>query len=259
MLDEMDPHAARAALEWLVEMGCDEAIGDHPVNRFALVERAAPPAAPPPLSLAPGDAPAPVDPVTEAETMAARAGTLEELRAALDAYPHCDLRRGAKSLVFSDGNPAARVMIIGEAPGREEDRAGRPFVGQAGQLLDRMLAAIGLARDHADPSRAVYITNILPWRPPSNRDPAPDEVAMMLPFLRRHVELANPDLLVLTGNHACNAVLGQRGITRLRGSWTDGFGRPALPLLHPAYLLRQPHAKRDTWADLLDLAARLEG
>ncbi|MGB3409310.1 MAG: uracil-DNA glycosylase, partial [Jannaschia sp.] len=193
-----------------------------------------------------------------AERLAAAAATLPALRDALAAYPYCDLRLGAKSLVFADGNPEARVMIIGEAPGRDEDREGRPFVGQAGQLLDRMLAAIGMARDATVAQDAVYITNILPWRPPSNRDPEPGEVAMMLPFLRRHVALAAPDLLVCMGNHACGAVLNKRGITRLRGQWAEGFGLPVLPMLHPAYLLRQPAAKREAWADLLSLRARLD-
>ncbi|WGH79523.1 uracil-DNA glycosylase [Jannaschia ovalis] len=263
MLDDLDPHTARALLEWQLEMGCDEAIAEAPLNRYALPERmpapaqatadAAPRSAAPPTE--PGGAP---DPVAEAERLAAAAPDLEGLREALAAYPWCDLRLGARNLVFSDGDPAARVMIVGEAPGREEDRQGRPFVGQAGQLLDRMLAAIGLSRSAEHANGAVYITNVLPWRPPSNRDPEPAEVAMMLPFLRRHVELADPEVLVLMGNHACGAVIGARGITRLRGKWAEGFGRPALPMLHPAYLLRQPAAKRETWADLLSLAARLE-
>lgn len=266
-IDSLDPFTARATLEWLVEMGCDEAIAEQPLNRYALPDRM--PAAPPPPAGAdtapqatPSAAPTlseAVDPVTEAERAAAGAADLDALRTALGGYPHCDLRLGARSLVFCDGDPRARVMIVGEAPGREEDRAGKPFVGQAGQLLDRMLAAIGLARDADDPARAVYITNVLPWRPPSNRDPEPAEVAMMLPFLRRHIELASPDLLILMGNHACNAVLGKRGITRLRGQWHEGFGKPVLPMLHPAYLLRQPAAKREAWADLLELSARLEG
>lgn len=195
--------------------------------------------------------------MADAEAAASAATDLPALREALGRFPHCDLRLGATNLVFADGQPGARVMVIGEAPGRDEDRAGRPFVGQAGQLLDRMFAAIGLARDAEDAAQALYITNVLPWRPPGNRDPDPAEVAMMLPFLRRHVELAAPDLLVTMGNHACHAVLGRRGITKLRGVWTEGFDRACLPMLHPAYLLRQPHAKRETWADLLDLAARL--
>ncbi len=261
MEPDLDPYTARATLEWLVEMGCDEAIAAAPLDRYALPDRmpgppkaAKAPAAP---SIAAADPDAPSDPVAEAERSAAAAATLPALQDALAAYPWCDLRMGAKNLVFADGRPEARVMIVGEAPGREEDRAGRPFVGQAGQLLDRMLAAIGLARDHADAERAIYIANVLPWRPPSNRDPQPDEVAMMLPFLRRHVDLAAPDLLVLMGNHACHALTGKRGITRLRGQWTEALGRPALPMLHPAYLLRQPAAKREAWADLLSLNARL--
>ncbi|UWQ19149.1 uracil-DNA glycosylase family protein [Jannaschia sp. M317] len=264
MLDQMSPEALRAALEWQVELGCDTAVEASPVNRFALPPRMPAPARPAadPAPASAQAAPAgPIgtdpDPVTEAERMAAGAATLPALRDALAAYPWCDLRLGARSLVFADGNPAARVMIIGEAPGREEDRQGKPFVGQAGQLLDRMLAAIDMARDAQDPAQAVYITNVLPWRPPSNRDPDPAEVAMMLPFLRRHVELAAPELLILMGNHACGAVLNRRGITRLRGTWTEGFGLPVLPMLHPAYLLRQTGAKREAWADLLALRARL--
>ncbi|MEO1097401.1 MAG: uracil-DNA glycosylase, partial [Bacteroidota bacterium] len=151
-----------------------------------------------------------------------------------------------------DGTAGARVMIIGEAPGRDEDREGKPFVGRAGQLLDKMLGAIGLSRDES-----VYITNVLPWRPPQNRDPKPDEIAMMQPFLHRHITLADPDVLVVVGNHACQALLGKRGITRLRGDWTEARGKPALPMFHPAYLLRNPAAKREAWADLLSLQARL--
>ncbi|WP_298429778.1 uracil-DNA glycosylase [uncultured Jannaschia sp.] len=261
MLDDLDPLTARAMLEWQLEMGCDEAIGEMPLNRYALPERmppAASAAAASDATAAPRVAPAASDPVAEAERMAAEAGDLAALQAALAAYPWCDLRLGARNLVFSDGDPAARVMIVGEAPGREEDRAGRPFVGQAGQLLDRMLAAIGMSRD-SEAGDAVYITNVLPWRPPSNRDPEPEETAMMLPFVRRHIALADPEILVLMGNHACDALLGRKGITRMRGHWAEAEGRPALPMLHPAYLLRQPAAKRDAWADLLSLAARLRG
>jgi DNA polymerase len=125
--------------------------------------------------------------------------------------------------------------------------------------LDKMLAAIGLARDAPDPGHAVYITNILPWRPPQNRDPRPDEIAMMMPFVQRHVTLADPEILVLMGNISCQAVLGRKGITRLRGQWTEAMDRPALPMFHPAFLLRQPAQKRAAWADLLDLQARLKG
>ncbi|AZB61047.1 uracil-DNA glycosylase, partial [Cereibacter sphaeroides] len=183
--------------------------------------------------------------------------TLEALREAMAAYDHCDLKRGARNTVFSDGHPAARLMLIGEAPGREEDAAGRPFVGRAGQLLDRMFAAIGLSRTSPDAETALYITNVMPWRPPQNRDPSAEEVAMMTPFLARHVELAAPDLIVVTGNTACAALLGRTGITRLRGRWAEAWGRPVMPMCHPAYLLRNPEAKREAWADLLEVKARL--
>ena len=165
---------------------------------------------------------------------------------------------GARNTVFADGKPAARVMIIGEAPGRDEDQKGLPFVGRAGHLLDKMFAAIGLSRQSPDAEAALYITNVLPWRPPGNRDPEPAEIAQMLPFLARHVDLADPDLIVLMGNAACSAALGKRGILRLRGTWAEAFGRPALPMTHPAYLLRNPAAKREAWADLLSLRARLD-
>lgn len=256
----MDWHAARAALEWQLELGADEAISEAPVDRFALeAEARAARAAPPVIAPAAGAAAAAVspvdagpDPVQEAERAAAGAATLDQLREALSAFDHCDLKRGARNLVFSDGVPGARVMIVGEAPGRDEDRQGKPFVGRAGHLLDRMLQAIGLDR-----AASVYITNVLPWRPPQNRDPRPAEIAMMKPFLSRHVALADPDLLVIVGNISCTALLGRSGITRLRGQWTEAEGRPAIPMFHPAYLLRQPQAKRETWADLLSLSARL--
>lgn len=253
-----DFHLLKAMLDWQVEMGATEAIGETPVNRYdAGAERvaAAPPAPPPaapPLVAAP-------DPVAEARAMAAAAGSLEALAEAMAGYEFCDLKRGARQLVFADGRPGARLMIVGEAPGRDEDRVGRPFVGQAGQLLDRMLAAIGLSRESPDPAAAVYITNVLPWRPPENREPTPEEIAMMVPFLTRHIELASPDVLLVVGNISCAALLGRRGITRLRGSWTEAAGLPALPTFHPAYLLRNPAEKRKAWQDLLMLQARLRG
>lgn len=252
---------ARAALEWQLALGVDEAIGDVPVDRYAV----APPA--PVAKLAPVTPARPVMPkkvvqpqvdfVALARQMAAAASDLDGLRAALGAFEGCELKKGARNLVFADGNPAARVMLIGEAPGRDEDRAGKPFVGRAGQLLDKMFAAIGLSRDAPLSKNAFYITNILPWRPPQNRDPKPDEVAMLMPFVQRHIELVAPEVLVLMGNHACQGVLGKRGILRLRGHWDQALGRPVLPMTHPAYLLRNPHAKRDAWADLLELQARL--
>jgi DNA polymerase len=150
------------------------------------------------------------------------------------------------------------VLILGEAPGREEDQEGLPFVGQAGQLLDRMFDAIGLSRHSADPANALYITNVLPWRPPQNRDPSPEEIAMMRPFVERHIELANPDIIVALGNTPCLTLLGEKGILRLRGTWAQALNRPVLPMTHPAYLLRTPAAKREAWADLLSLKARLQ-
>ncbi|MEO1734057.1 MAG: uracil-DNA glycosylase [Pseudomonadota bacterium] len=240
---------ARAWLDWQIELGADEAISDSPIDRYAATD-------PPKRSAAqePGvrALDQPVDPVDVARDLAAAAGDLNALRAALDSYDLCDLKKGARNLVFSDGVPTARMMVIGEAPGRDEDREGRPFVGRAGQLLDRMLAAIGLAR-----AETVYITNVLPWRPPQNRDPKPEEIAMMRPFLERHVALVDPDVLVLMGNISCRAVLGKQGITRLRGTWLEAMNRPVLPMFHPAYLLRNPSAKREAWADLLDLKSRL--
>lgn len=252
----LDFHTARALLAWQVELGVTETIGDGPVDRYDL-----PDAAPVVVKPAKAKSNAPEalvvqvaqDPVDVATAAAAAATTLQDLSAAMEAFDLCELKKGARRLVFCDGVPDARVMIIGEAPGRDEDREGRPFVGRAGQLLDRMLAAIDLSRESS-----VYITNVLPWRPPQNRDPKPEEVAMMKPFLERHVALANPDLIVLMGNISCQAVLGKRGITRLRGQWEQAMGKPVLPMFHPAYLLRQPSAKRDAWADLLDLKARLK-
>ena len=253
MIPDLDFHAAKAMLLWQMELGADEAIGEVPVDRYLADEAPAPAAAAPQARPeASGE-----DAVVVARRMADGAGDLAALSDALAAYEHCELRLGARNLVFADGNPAARVMIVGEAPGREEDLQGLPFVGRAGQLLDRMFEAIGMGRAHPDAGRALYIANVLPWRPPENRDPAPEEIAMMLPFLRRHVELVGPEVLVLMGNHSCQALLGRKGITRMRGQWTEALGRPALPMFHPAYLLRNPHAKREAWHDLLMLQARL--
>ena len=245
----------RALLEWQLELGADEAIQDTPVNRYALdAAPARPPAAP---AVTPAAAPAEMDAVAVAAAAARAAASLDDLAAALQGFELCDLKKGAKNLVFSDGSPGARVMVIGEGPGRQEDDGGRPFIGQAGQLLDRMLAAIGLDRRASDPARGVYITNVVPWRPPANRAPDPDEIAVMLPFLERHIALANPDVIILMGNTPCQALLGEAGITRLRGTWAEVLARPALPMFHPAYLLRQPAAKRDAWADLLALKHKL--
>lgn len=262
-------HAALAALAWQVELGADEAIGELPVNRFDAVDpepvRPAPAgpssslknrAAPPPPKSQSSTSPA-IDPATVARAAAQAARTLDDLREAIADFDLCEVKKGARNTVFADGNPAARVLILGEAPGREEDLEGRPFVGRAGQLLDRMLAAIGLDRTSADPVHAVYITNVMPWRPPANRDPSPEEIAVMLPFVQRHIALVAPQVLVLMGNTPCAAILNTRGILRLRGQWQTALGLPVLPMTHPAYLLRTPSAKREAWADLLDLQAKL--
>jgi uracil-DNA glycosylase len=257
----MDWHLARALLEWQVELGATEAICDAPIDRLAAPAPAAerPVAAPagPPAAPVRPTAAAPPDPVAVAQQMAAAAPDLPALHEALATFAHCDLRKGARTTVFADGNPAARVMLIGEGPGREEDQRGLPFVGMAGQLLDRMFAAIDLSRASPDAEHALYITNAVPWRPPGNREPTVEELAMLRPFLLRHVELADPAVIVLLGNTACHAVLGRRGIMRLRGEWTEALGRPCLPTLHPANLLRSPENKREVWADLLSLKARL--
>ncbi|WP_299676173.1 uracil-DNA glycosylase [uncultured Roseobacter sp.] len=256
-MESSEFHHALALLEWQVELGATEAIGDAPVNCYELPETVAKPKAKAPAAapLATPAVAAAADPVVEAERLAAAAPDLESLRAALAGFEHCALKRGARNLVFSDGIAGAPVMIVGEAPGRDEDREGKPFVGRAGQLLDRMLAAIDMGRAEAE--APVYITNVLPWRPPQNRDPQPEEIAMMRPFLQRHIVLAQPKLLVIMGNISAQTLLGKRGITRLRGTWTEACGLPALPMFHPAYLLRQPAAKREAWADLLSLKARL--
>ena len=250
----------RALLEWQVELGATDAVLDAPVDRYALeaakpapkVEAVAKPQSPPPIPK-----PAEVDGVGLARTAAAGSPDLAALSAAMQAFEHCELRLGARKFVFSDGDPAARVMIIGEAPGREEDRAGKPFVGRAEQLLDRMFDAIDMGRTHEQPKTSLYITNVLPWRPPSNRTPEKSEIEMMLPFLERHVALANPDVIVVMGNKPCQALLGRTGITRMRGKWENVLGKPCLPMFHPAYLLRNPIAKREAWADLLSLKAHL--
>ncbi|MCE8556254.1 uracil-DNA glycosylase [Ruegeria pomeroyi] len=258
MESALDPHTALALLQWQVELGVSETIMDAPLDRYALTDteprqpaQSTPDPRRPAIPAPPPKAPE-VDPAQEAAHAARAAASLDALRAALVAFEYCELKRGARNLVFADGVPGARVMIIGEAPGRDEDREGRPFVGRAGQLLDRMLAAIGLSR-----SESVYITNVLPWRPPQNRDPLPVEIGMMKPFLERHVALAKPEVLVLMGNISCETVLGRRGITRLRGQWTQAMGLPVLPMFHPAYLLRQPQMKRQAWVDLLELQAKL--
>ncbi len=264
MRDDPAMIEALSALRLQLEWGADEALGEQPLDRLA---SASPPAAPaggpvlpvPERAADPGPAPARGSAPSRAASLAPAAATTEALRAALAGFEECALRATATNLVFADGNPRAGLMLIGEAPGAEEDREGRPFVGRSGQLLDRMLASIGLDRT------GFLITNLIPWRPPGNRNPTDAEVALCLPFLFRHIVLTRPRHLVLLGALATKAITGSaRGIRQMRGRWVDvaipGLDEPvpALPMYHPAYLLRTPGAKRDAWADLIALRRRLD-
>jgi DNA polymerase len=262
----MDPEEAESLLEWYSAMGVDIAISDEGRDRFteAPVRQSPPVQAPSQLS-----APALVQPVEgnvlaasaeenvmAARTAAAKAQTLDELQALLAAFDGCALKMTASRLVFSDGSPGARLMLVGEAPGRDEDREGRPFVGRSGQLLDKMLAAIGLDRS------AVYIANVVPWRPPGNRTPTPQETQICLPFIQRQIELAEPDVLVFLGGSAAQSMLRtSEGILRLRGRWHDyalgGNTVKAMATLHPAFLLRSPLQKRLAWRDFLTVKKAL--
>ena len=263
MMDGAGFHDLRALLDWQVELGADEAILDAPLDRYAL---APPPEAAPsaaasgaaPAAVAPIPPPPEIDPAAEARAMAARAPDLAALETALAAFPHCDLRKGANT-IFAQGEPTARVMVIGEAPDYDENRAGHPFAGAAGTLFDAMFAAIGLARDGTTAETALYLAPAFPWRPPADRAPDPAEIALALPFLERHVALVQPDVLVLMGALPCEALLGRGGIRRMRGTWAEALGRPVLPMVHPRWLLERPEAKREAWADLLSLKRKLEG
>jgi uracil-DNA glycosylase family 4 len=275
-IDPMTSAAAtRALLEWQIAMGADEAIGDIAPNRLApkppeavaearpsppLPRTAASPIAAPSIVSPPGAlAESLAEAAQSARRLAAVAETIEALAALVADFDDCPLKRTATKTVFIDGNPAAPLLFIGEAPGADEDRIGRPFVGRAGQLLDRMLAAIGLDRE------MVQITNVIYWRPPGNRKPTTAEIAACLPFVLRHIALAAPRVVVLCGGTAASALLPvSDGITRLRGRWFDlavpGLATPVptLPMFHPAFLLRAPERKREAWRDLLALKARLD-
>ena len=274
----METISALDALRWSIDMGADEAVLDAPVDRYAesaaqLAARQAaapnPPApshqpdrqarSPEPAARQTSTAPlAPSQGVVDSRNAAAKAQNLTELRAAVAAFEGCALKQTATNMVFADGNPEADLMIMGEAPGAEEDRQGVPFVGASGKLLDRMLAAIG--RDRT----STYISNILFWRPPGNRNPTDAEVAVCMPFVERHIALVRPKVLVFVGGASAKALLDRKeGIMRLRGKWYE-YGNPALeaPIpamatFHPAYLLRSPGQKREVWRDLLAVKARL--
>jgi len=271
----------RELLAFYSEAGVDEPLTEEPLNRFAETStRAAAISEPVPVTraengsgqTAPGTAPArpavvvaqPAAVPDEAQAARARevarqAKTLDELKAILAEFDGCNLRFTAKNLVFADGNPEADFMLVGEAPGRDEDLQGLPFVGRSGQLLDRMLAAIGRDRTTA------YITNVIPWRPPGNRDPSPLETEICRPFIERHIELVAPKVLVTLGNPSTKLLLGtQTGIMRLRGTWSvhrtpGGVEIPTMPTLHPAYLLRNPAHKKLAWRDLLAVKMKLSG
>lgn len=267
-------------LHFYAEAGVDTPLADTPVDRFSQIDtkRAQPQQAPvaarsnapSPSALKPSvDASAPAPStlskasvpddakIAMARQMAASANTLEELREQLAAFDGCNLKFTAKKLVFADGNPQAPIMFIGEAPGREEDLEGIPFIGRSGQLLDRMFAAIGLDR------QSVYIANTIPWRPPGNRTPTPLETEICRPFFERQIELANPKLLVALGGPAAKALTNApEGILRLRGNWkthltVSGNQIPVMPTLHPAYLLRNSAQKKFAWRDFLSVKLRL--
>ena len=260
--------AARDLLDFYAETGVDALLGESPVDRFASTEPAEPAArsvqpVTPAADLnsvaraAPAAPPAPDEAVMQARSVAKNAKTLDELRAILDRFEGCALKSTASQLVFADGNPEARLMLVGEAPGREEDIEGLPFVGRSGKLLDRMLAAIGLDRT------SVYIANIVPWRPPGNRTPTPQESQICLRFILRQIELADPDILVCLGGPSAQTLLGIReGITKTRGRWfafeTGKREIRAMPTFHPAFLLRSPLQKRFAWRDFLAIKKALD-
>lgn len=259
-MDSQDTYwADRAALEWQVEMGVTEAILDAPLNRYEVPETLAKPKVeaaqkgPPPVPV-----PVRIDGVAEAGKLAAATGDLAALQSGIAAFEHCDLKRGARKMVFAEGAATARVMIIGDAPARDEDRAGIPIAGDARVLFDKMFSAIDMGVAHDDPAQQIYLTAAFPWSA-GPVPPKPADMAILTPFLERHITLANPDIVVLMGNTACQMLLGKAGISRMRGQWAEVLGRPALPMMHPAQLMQAPLAKRDAWADLLALQAKLKG
>ncbi len=263
--------AARDILAFYVEAGVTDLVGEMPIDQFAQVDGVAPSLVHAEASEAPRVLPARVDlpgpaaaagpmppdeAVMAAREAATRAQSLDELRSILLTFQGCALRQTAKQLVFADGNPSARLMLVGEAPGREEDIEGLPFVGPSGKLLDRMLGAIGFDRTNA------YIANVIPWRPPGNRTPTPQETAICLPFIARQIALADPDVLVCLGGPASQILLGLKdGIRKTRGRWfTYDTGQReirAIATFHPAYLLRSALEKRHAWRDLLAIRTAL--
>lgn len=258
----LDPHrAAESLLAFWSDAGVDVCLADEPVDRTV---RAPKPERPAPTPLRQPSAPSGLSPdlaaaLNQARILAAAAQDLEQLQAAIEAFDGCGLKQqGARRAVFARGDPAAPVVVIGEAPGADEDAQGQPFVGRAGQLLDRMLAAAGL-------SKRVFITNTVFWRPPGNANPSQADQAVCAPFLERALALIQPRLLLLLGGASAKSLLKrEEGILALRGRWLDWRSEtgelviPALPTLHPAFLLRTPAAKKRAWGDLLTLAERLD-
>ncbi len=260
MESALDYHTARALLEWHVELGATEAILDAPLDRYEVPKedpkkKAA--AAMPEAPVAPVRKPK-IDPVAEAEKAAKAAGDLAALEQAMAQFEHCTLKRGARKMVFADGNPAARVMVLGDAPDRDEDREGKPYMGRAGALFDNMFAALDMGRDVPLSKDAVYIVPVVPWRAQRGGEVPPAVLAMMRPFVERHVQLVAPDFIVVMGNAALECVTGKRGISRARGEWQTCFDKPVLPMMSPSDLLRRPAFKREAWADLLSLKAKLD-
>lgn len=259
----MDSKAPRDILAFYAEAGVDCALNEEPVNRLADIAPPAPAPLRQPVAAAPA-APAAVAPIAPPEAAAAdareaakRAATLDELRALMAGFDGCALKQTATQLVFADGNPKAKLMFVGEAPGRDEDIEGLPFVGRSGKLLDLMIGAIGMNRE------SVYIANVIPWRPPGNRTPTPQETQTCLPFIRRQIELVDPDVLVCLGNPSSQTLLGTKeGIMRTRGKWVDydtGTRKiKAMATFHPAYLLRSPAYKRLAWQDFRAIKKALE-
>jgi uracil-DNA glycosylase len=237
-------------VRFYLEAGVDTPLLDDPVNRLVEIKAK--------QEIAPPAIPAHIPQTTVPDVDVSAAHTLEDLKIMIEAYNGCGLKKTATQVVFADGVPGSRVMLVGEAPGRDEDIQGKPFVGKSGQLLDLMLKAIGLNRS------SVYIANTIYWRPPGNRPPTAEESAQCLPFIKRQIELAKPEILVFVGGVSAKTLLNTKdGIMQLRGHWTEitlpALGPlPVLPTLHPAYLLRNPAHKRLAWADWLSLKARLK-
>jgi uracil-DNA glycosylase family 4 len=274
--------AQQAVLEWYVDNGVDEAWLDAPANRFAAAPKNVEtlpmekPAAVSVLSSMPAPAASPEtllgksDARSEAIRLAAEASTLDELREAIASFDGLAIRKTATNMVFCDGNPKSPVMLVGEAPGADEDRLGKPFVGVSGQLLDRILKCINLDRTQEDPLQSVYISNILNWRPPGNRTPSPAEIEVSLPFIEKHIALVKPKILIFCGSVSAKALLNSsESVSKLRKTWhayrpqtrelnIQGDPIPAIATYHPAYLLRTPSQKKAVWADMLAIERKLK-